>query len=130
VVDWSTRGGAKALGMDALVGSLEAGKKADVVLVKNDRSPVMFPLLHPYGHVAFQAQRADVHTVIVDGRVVKQDGRLAGIDLAHARKAVEETVEYAAATLGDEKWAEGMHPEIPETTLLENPYQYTEWGKR
>jgi len=130
VVDWATRGGAKALKMDDLVGSLEEGKKADVVLVKNEHSPVMFPVLHPYGHVAFQAQRADVHTVLVDGRVVKRDGRLVGIDLAQARKAVEETVSYAASTLGDEKWAEGMHPEIPETTILENPYQYTEWGKR
>ena len=36
VVDWATRGGSKALGMDSLIGSLEEGKKADVVLVKND----------------------------------------------------------------------------------------------
>jgi len=43
VVGWATRGGAKALGMDSLTGSLEPGKKADVVLIKNDASPVMFP---------------------------------------------------------------------------------------
>src|SRR5262244_2074368 len=42
VVDWATRGGAKALVMDSLTGSLERGKKADVVLIKNDASPVMF----------------------------------------------------------------------------------------
>ena len=96
VVDWATRGGSKALGMDDRIGSLEPGKKADVVLVKNEHSPVMFPVLHPYGHVAFQAQRADVHTVIVNGRVVKRDGRLVGIDLAAARRAIDETVEYAA----------------------------------
>jgi 5-methylthioadenosine/S-adenosylhomocysteine deaminase len=126
VVDWSTRGGSKALGMDARIGSLEPGKKADVVLVKNEHSPVMFPVLHPYGHVAFQAQRADVHTVIVNGRVVKSDGRLVGVDLAHARRAIEETVEYAQQTLGD-AWTSGMHPEIPETKILENPYQYTQW---
>jgi len=82
VVDWATRGGSRALGRDGEIGSLEEGKKADVVLVKNEHSPVMFPILHPYGHVAFQAQRADVHTVLVDGRVVKHDGRLVGIDLA------------------------------------------------
>ena len=75
VVDWATRGGSRALGMDSLIGSLEAGKKADVVLIKNDDSPVMFPVLHPYGHVAFQAQRGDVHTVLVNGRVVKHDGQ-------------------------------------------------------
>ena len=80
VVEWATRGGAHALGRDDL-GSLEPGKKADVVLIKNDASPVSFPLLNPYGHVAFQAQRGDVHTVLVDGRVVKHENRLVGVDL-------------------------------------------------
>src|SRR5258708_14494237 len=50
VVDYATRGGAKALGLDSGVGSIEAGKKADIVLIKNDDSPVSFPILHPYGH--------------------------------------------------------------------------------
>ena len=62
------------------------GAKADVVLIKNDDSPVSFPLLNPYGHVAFQAQRGDVHTVLVDGRVVKRDGKLVGVDLAAVRR--------------------------------------------
>ncbi|MGH3157972.1 MAG: amidohydrolase family protein, partial [Streptosporangiaceae bacterium] len=71
VVGWATRGGAKALGLDSVTGSLEPGKKADIVLIKNDASPVMFPLLNPYGHVAFQAQRGDVHTAVVSGRVLE-----------------------------------------------------------
>jgi 5-methylthioadenosine/S-adenosylhomocysteine deaminase len=126
VVDWATRGGSRALHMDALIGSLEEGKKADVVLIKNDASPVSFPVLHPYGHVAFQAQRGDVHTVIVDGRVVKHEHRLVGIDLPAVRRAVEETVDYAMRELGD-AWIPGMHPEIPETKVFDNPYTYTEW---
>jgi len=130
VVDWATRGGAKALHKDDKLGSLEPGKKADVVLIKNDDSPVMFPILHPYGHVAFQAQRSDVHTVIVDGKIVKSEGKLVGIDLDKARRAIEQTVEFAIGELGEEAWTGGMHPEIPETELAENPYQYTEWGKR
>jgi 5-methylthioadenosine/S-adenosylhomocysteine deaminase len=125
VVDWATRGGARALGLDSLTGSLEAGKKADVVLIKNDASPVMFPLLNPYGHVVFQAQRGDVHTVVVDGRVVKYDHRLVGPDLSKARQVVGETVEYLKDELGPEAWHDGMHPEIPETRVLENPYTYT-----
>jgi 5-methylthioadenosine/S-adenosylhomocysteine deaminase len=126
VVDWATRGGSKALHMDGLVGSLEEGKKADVVLLKNDASPVSFPILHPYGHVAFQAQRGDVHTVLVNGRVVKHEHALVGIDLLAVRRAVEATVEYAMRELGD-AWTPGMHPEVPETKLLDNPYTYTEW---
>ena len=125
VVEWATRGGARALGLDSLTGSLEAGKKADVVLIKNDASPAMFPLLNPYGHVVFQAQRGDVHTVVVNGAVVKYDHRLVGSDLARARQVVGQTVEYLKGELGPEAWHDGMHPEIPETRVLENPYTYT-----
>jgi cytosine/adenosine deaminase-related metal-dependent hydrolase len=125
VVDWATRGGSKALGMDSLTGSLEPGKKADVVLIKNDASPVMFPIHHPYGHVVFQAQRGDVHTVVINGRVVKHAGALVGVDLGKAREAIAQTVDYLKGTLGPEAWAEGMHPEIPETRVLDNPYTYT-----
>ncbi|MBV9325580.1 MAG: amidohydrolase family protein [Chloroflexi bacterium] len=125
VVAWATRGGAQALGLDSVIGSLEKGKKADVVLIKNASSPVMFPLLHPYGHVVFQASRGDVHTVIVNGRVVKASGNLVDIDLSAARRAVYETILYLQSQLGDEAWVEGMHPEIPETRVLDNPYTYT-----
>jgi 5-methylthioadenosine/S-adenosylhomocysteine deaminase len=126
VVGWATLGGARALGLDSVVGSLEPGKKADVMLIKNDASPVMIPLLNPYGHVAFQAQRGDVHTVLVNGRVVKYDHRLVGVDLARARQIAEETVGYLRGQLGPEAWDEGMHPDIPETKTLANPYTYAD----
>jgi 5-methylthioadenosine/S-adenosylhomocysteine deaminase len=76
--------------------------------IKNDDSPAMLPVLHPYGHVAFQAHRGDVHTVLVNGRVVKDAHRLVGIDLGAPRGG------------GD----------VPETKVLENPYQYTEYKGR
>ncbi|MEU1180109.1 amidohydrolase family protein [Streptomyces sp. NPDC005820] len=127
VVEWATRGGARALGLDDEVGSLEVGKKADVVLIKNEHSPAMFPILNPYGHVAFQAQRGDVHTVVVDGRVVKHDHRLVGIDLAKARRTAEATVAHLRADLGADAWERGMNPDIPETKVLDNPYTYTDY---
>jgi 5-methylthioadenosine/S-adenosylhomocysteine deaminase len=127
VVDWATRGGSKALGLDSAVGSLEPGKKADIVLIKNDDSPVMFPILHPYGHVAFQAQRGDVHTVLINGKVVKRDHKLVDVDLAAAKRAVEQTIEHLRGEMGEEEWAKGMHPDIPETKVQDNPYTYTEW---
>lgn len=122
VVAWATRGGARSIGMDAQLGSLEVGKQADVVLLKNDASPVMFPVLNPYGHVALQAQRGDVHTVLVDGRVVKHEGRLVGIDLQKARDAVADTVEHLRSGMGEEAWQQGMNPDVPETKVLDNPY--------
>lgn len=127
VVEWATLGGARALGLDHLLGTLEPGKKADVVLLKNDRSPAMFPILNAHGHVALQAQRGDVHTVIVDGRVVKHAHQLIGIDLEGARRTVEATVEHLRSSLGEEAWAAGMNPEVPETKILDNPYTYTEF---
>jgi cytosine/adenosine deaminase-related metal-dependent hydrolase len=127
VVDWATRGGARALGRDDL-GRLTPGAKADVVLLKNDESPVSFPLLNPYGHVAFQAQRGDVHTVLVDGVVVKRDGKLVGADLAAARSAIGSTVDYLRGDMGEETWQQGMNPDLPsDDDVLDNPYTYTEY---
>ena len=128
VVEWATRGGAHTIGRDDL-GSLQPGKKADIVLIRNDASPVSFPLLNPFGHVAFQAQRGDVHTVIVDGRVVKHDGKLVGIDLAPVRTEVENTIDHLRGALGEEAWQAGMFPNMPdaEQEILENPYQYTDF---
>ncbi|RLV50564.1 amidohydrolase [Nocardioides mangrovicus] len=128
VVDWATRGGAKALGLDDKIGSLEKGKQADVVLIKNDDSPVMFPILNPFGHVVFQAQRGDVDTVLVDGKVLKRGGRLVDADLAKARAAVADTVEHLRSTLGEEEWEKGMTPDIPESKVLDNPYTYTDYA--
>lgn len=127
VVAWATRGGAHALGRDHELGSLEAGKKADIVLIKNEHSPVSFPVLNPFGHVAFQAQRGDVHTVLVNGRVVKNEHRLVGIDLAAARAEIERTVDHLRSTMGEETWQKGMNPDIPETAILDNPYTYTDY---
>jgi cytosine/adenosine deaminase-related metal-dependent hydrolase len=127
VVEWATRGGARALGRERDLGSVEVGKKADLVLIKNDASPVSFPLLNPHGHVAFQAQRGDVHTVLVDGRIVKRDHRLIGVDLAAIREEVEATVEYLRSAVGPEAWEKGMNPDIPQTKVLDNPYTYTDY---
>ncbi|MFB4262715.1 amidohydrolase family protein [Nonomuraea sp. GTA35] len=126
VVDWATRGGAAAIGRDDL-GTVAPGRKADLVLIKNDASPVSFPLLNPFGHVAFQAQRGDVHTVLVNGRVVKHEHRLVGIDLAAARAESERTVEYLKGEMGEEAWEKGMNPDIPSTKILDNPYTYTDY---
>jgi cytosine/adenosine deaminase-related metal-dependent hydrolase len=127
VVEWATRGGARALGHESDLGSVEVGKKADLVLIRNEHSPVMFPLLHPHGHVAFQAQRGDVEAVLVDGRIVKRDHRLVGVDLAAARTAVDRTVEYLRGELGEEAWQRGMNPDVPESKVLDNPYTYTDY---
>jgi cytosine/adenosine deaminase-related metal-dependent hydrolase len=126
VVTWATMGGAEALGMDSFIGSITPGKKADLVLIKNDQSPAMFPILHPYGHVVFQAGRGDVHTVMVDGKVVKHEHRMLGIDLARAKQAVGKTVEYARGKMGEQAWTEAMNPAKAKVDVIDNPYTYTD----
>jgi 5-methylthioadenosine/S-adenosylhomocysteine deaminase len=126
VVNWATMGGAQALGMDSFIGSITPGKKADLVLIKNDESPAMFPIIHPYGHVVFQAGRGDVHTVMVDGKVLKHEHHLLGINLAKAKEAVGKTVEYARSKMGEDAWAEGMVREQAKVESIANPYKYSE----
>jgi 5-methylthioadenosine/S-adenosylhomocysteine deaminase len=127
VVRWATVGGAKALGLDDKIGTVTAGKKADLVLLKNDRSPAMYPILHPYGTVVFQAGRGDVHTVLVNGQVVKHEHGLVEVDLRTAKDAVANTVEHARAAMGEDAWRESMAPELPTTERIPNPYTYTEY---
>ncbi|WP_344133663.1 amidohydrolase family protein [Saccharopolyspora halophila] len=126
VVEWATIGGARALGIDDLTGSLTPGKQADLVLLKNEHGPAMFPILNPFGHVVFQAGRGDVHTVLVGGRPAKYRHELVGIDLERARRASESTVEHLRDALGEQAWQDNLSPEIPAEEPIPNPYTYTE----
>jgi 5-methylthioadenosine/S-adenosylhomocysteine deaminase len=75
VLDWGTRQSAEALGLGDQVGSLEIGKKADIVLL-DIRSPTLAPLIDGYGVLVHSASGHDVDTVIVDGHVVVRQGHL------------------------------------------------------
>lgn len=68
-----------------------------------------------------------MHTVLVDGRVVKHEHRLVDIDLAAVRREAEGTVEHLRSTLGEEAWRAGMNPDVPEAKVLDNPYTYTDF---
>jgi cytosine/adenosine deaminase-related metal-dependent hydrolase len=128
VAHWATIGGAKALGLDDRIGTVTPGKRADLVLIKNDDSPALYPLLHPYGSLVFQAGRGDVHTVLVDGRVVKHEHKLVGVDLRAAKDAVAATVEHARSTMGEQAWQDSLTPELPATERIPNPYTYTDFA--
>lgn len=128
VIRMATMGGAQALGMEDTIGSITPGKKADLVLIKNDESPAMTPITYPEAHVVYQAGTADIHTVMIDGKVVKYEGARIDLPLAPVRDKVAASVEYVRSQLGDADWFAGMHPEIPKDEILPNPYTYTEGG--
>jgi len=81
VLQWATMGGAAAMGLDDQIGSLEVGKKADLV-VFDFRRPHLTPLLNPIGSLVHVAQGRDVEMVVVDGRVLVEDGQPTLADMA------------------------------------------------
>ena len=70
---------AKALGLAKTIGSLEAGKKADVIIIDLNK-PHLTPLYSEYSHLAYAVCGADVDTVIINGKMVMRNRRLLTID--------------------------------------------------
>src|SRR6267143_1676329 len=79
VVEMATIEGAKAVHMEKEIGSLEAGKKADLVLVGLD-APNAVPMYDVYAQLAYALKGCDVETVIIGGRVVMRDKKLLTLD--------------------------------------------------
>jgi 5-methylthioadenosine/S-adenosylhomocysteine deaminase len=79
VVDMATIEGARALHMDKEIGSLEAGKKADLILIGLD-APNAVPMYDVYAQLAYALKGSDVETVIIGGRVVMRDKKLLTVD--------------------------------------------------
>ncbi|MEO8133487.1 MAG: TRZ/ATZ family hydrolase [Betaproteobacteria bacterium] len=80
VVEMATLGGARCLGLDETIGSIEPGKAADLIAVSFD-SPEMSPMFDPYSHLVYAAGRADVTHVWVAGACILDDRRLTQCDL-------------------------------------------------
>jgi 5-methylthioadenosine/S-adenosylhomocysteine deaminase len=86
----ATRGGAAALGLEAESGSIEAGKRADLIVVDAD-APHLAPGTDPWSTLVYAARGTDVRLTLVDGEILVEDGvptRLEGpAVLAEARSA-------------------------------------------
>src|SRR6266481_1163991 len=79
VVEMATIEGARALHLEKEIGSLEAGKKADLILIGLD-APNAVPMYDVYAQLAYALKGSDVETVIVGGRVVMRDKKLLTLD--------------------------------------------------
>lgn len=88
IVEMATIDGARALGLEDEIGSLEAGKKADVTVIGRAGKPHLSPGLKPVSDLVFCANGSDVDTVIVDGRIVLRDRRFTALDEAEAMRRV------------------------------------------
>ena len=78
-VEMATIDGAKALHMEKEIGSLEAGKKADIILIGLD-APNAVPMYDIYSQLAYALKASDVKTVVIGGRVVMRDKKLLTVD--------------------------------------------------
>ena len=87
VLRMATVNGARALGIDHLVGSIEVGKRADLVVFCADAASLT-PTYDPHSAIVYAASRAEVETVVIDGQVVVEAGRSTRIDLAAATAAI------------------------------------------
>lgn len=81
VLRMATIEGAKALGLGDMVGSLEIGKKADIIIVDTNK-PHLTPLYDPISHLVYAARGSDVSHSIINGRLVMEERRLLTLDLS------------------------------------------------
>src|SRR5205085_13425 len=88
VLEIATSQAARAIGLGDLTGSLEIGKKADLLLLRTDALGLA-PMWDPYAAVVNYGNSSLVDTVMVDGRIVKRHGNLLGIDWPVVRAALE-----------------------------------------
>ncbi len=79
VLEMATLGGARVLGMEKEIGSLEVGKKADVIILDLNR-PHLQPVYNLPSHLVYSATGADVRDVIIDGKLVMENRRLLTLD--------------------------------------------------
>ena len=106
VLEWATRHGAAALGLGAIAGSLEVGKKADLIVI-DARRPHLVPTMRIVSGFVHNGQAADVASVMVDGRWLMRDGRVLTID--------EGDVVARAEEIGQRVWRQLVerYPDVP-----------------
>jgi len=91
VLKMATIQAARALGLDQLVGSLEVGKKADLIIIDTDK-PHLTPMYSPVSQLVYAAMGSDVSTSIINGTVVMENGEVKTMDL---RKVMDDVNKIA-----------------------------------
>jgi len=99
----ATIDGAKALGLENQIGTLEAGKRADVIVVNLDSLHATPASADPASALVYSAQTSDVRTVVIDGRVVMKDRELLTLDestvVADANREAAELIKRAGISV-------------------------------
>jgi len=98
VLEMATLRGARALGLEDITGSIEVGKRADIITI-NYWDPKLMPLNDPVSHIVYAAHGDDVSDVIIDGKIVMRKRRVLTMDedkvLENVQKHAQELFERA-----------------------------------
>ncbi len=104
VLRMATIDGARAIGLEEEIGSLEPGKKADIIVIDMDAPSLCPPILEPVRNIVpnlvYSANGSEVDTVVIDGQVIMEERRLLTVD---RQKAMAEARTAAAAVAGRAK---------------------------
>jgi cytosine/adenosine deaminase-related metal-dependent hydrolase len=95
----ATRSGARALGLEHEIGSVEAGKRADLVLLDRD-APHLTPDPDPFSTIVYAARPEDVRLTMVDGEILVRDGRALQLDAAEIAAEARREAGALAARAG------------------------------
>ncbi len=96
VLRMATIQGARALGLDKSIGSLENGKKADLIII-NTHKPHLTPMYNPVSHLVYAARGSDVRTSIINGTIVMEDGKLKTMSLKSVLNNINRIAKEIAA---------------------------------
>ena len=96
VLQFATVEGARANGMLHKIGTIAPGKSADIIMIRLSEINLL-PVIDPVAAVVIGCHPGNVDTVMVEGRVLKKDGKLVGIDLADIRRRAHESQHYILA---------------------------------
>jgi 5-methylthioadenosine/S-adenosylhomocysteine deaminase len=112
VLEAATMGGARLLGMDGQVGSLEPGKRADMILLDLNR-PHAHPVYNVYSLIIYSLKGSDVHSVFVDGKPLMEDRNLLAIDEADLFEQVEALAREISTHREELALNKRRHPVVP-----------------
>jgi 5-methylthioadenosine/S-adenosylhomocysteine deaminase len=79
VVRMATINGARVLGLEDKIGSLEVGKRADIITINLDK-PHLLPIYDPYSHIVYCVNRGDVSEVVINGQIIMRNREVNKID--------------------------------------------------
>jgi 5-methylthioadenosine/S-adenosylhomocysteine deaminase len=113
VLEMATIDGATAVGLEAQIGSIEVGKKADIAIV-DCSDPFMAPIHNPVSAMAYSALGHEVRTVLIDGQLVMSDRVMPRLDIGSVRRSAQRAADELAKRAGVDSlkhrtWPMGMN---------------------